>query len=253
MLALARVPHDVAALRCCDATVARRRPCLPRRSLGKLPPPHSGHFSVIDRFLHVLICNERLLPRFGVDRLLLLLGGGLRRRGHRITYLCQRCDRGAVETLSRDVIELSSSGVSTCTARRLRQCSGSSNTGRNWRATAARMSSSPAAGLSCRVAEVCARPGRAKPVHRCWRYAARGHPRGRGAGSSGSYGACAPPRLPRFTAVLPISNFIRDTQTLPERGTAAASTRCCSGRTTWRCRCSRLRGRCRRCGCRLRR
>ena len=55
--------------------------------------------------------------------------------------------------------------------------------------------------------------------------------------------------LPRFTAVLPISNFIRDTQTLPERGTAAGVRTILLGadhlespnvrRPRWkRCRCS---------------
>jgi hypothetical protein len=49
--------------------------------------------------LHIVICNERLLPRFGVDRLLLLLGGGLAERGHRITFLCQRGDKAAVAAI----------------------------------------------------------------------------------------------------------------------------------------------------------
>ena len=55
--------------------------------------------------LHVVICNERLLPRFGVDRLLLLLGAGMLERGHRITFLCVRCDRQAVEAITPAMIQ----------------------------------------------------------------------------------------------------------------------------------------------------
>ncbi|MDM0114691.1 glycosyltransferase [Variovorax sp. J22R133] len=49
---------------------------------------------------HFVICNERLLPRFGVDRLLLLLGQSLVRQGHRVTFVCLRCDRSMVERIS---------------------------------------------------------------------------------------------------------------------------------------------------------
>lgn len=52
------------------------------------------------RGLHFVLCNERLLPRFGVDRLLLVLGQSLVQQGHRVTFVCLRCDRAVVERIS---------------------------------------------------------------------------------------------------------------------------------------------------------
>ena len=49
---------------------------------------------------HIVICNERLIQRFGVDRLLLQLGAGLRDLGHRISFVCLRCDEKAVSGVS---------------------------------------------------------------------------------------------------------------------------------------------------------
>lgn len=42
--------------------------------------------------MHVLICNERFLFRFGADRVLMLLAKGLRSAGHRVTLMANRCD-----------------------------------------------------------------------------------------------------------------------------------------------------------------
>ena len=40
--------------------------------------------------MHLIICNERLLFRFGVDRVLLLLAQGLKASGWHITFVAQR-------------------------------------------------------------------------------------------------------------------------------------------------------------------
>jgi len=56
--------------------------------------------------LRVEICNERLLQRFGVDRLLILLGQWLARAGHEVVFTCLRCERSMVETISREIYEI---------------------------------------------------------------------------------------------------------------------------------------------------
>lgn len=172
------------------------------------------------RSLHVVICNERLLPRFGVDRLLLLLGSGLGRLGYRITFLCQRCDRGSVEAVSRAVIELRElgrldlHGAEAEAARWLRE---------HWEELSrdGRPDVVVTGGWPFfRVAEVCAQlavpslfiDAGAVPHEGMSEGAARFQRELRRVRAGA---------LPRFTAVLPISDFIRDSQTLPERGTAA--------------------------------
>ena len=47
--------------------------------------------------MHIVICNERLLFRFGLDRALILMGRHLREAGHRITVLVSRYDQDSVE------------------------------------------------------------------------------------------------------------------------------------------------------------
>lgn len=42
--------------------------------------------------MHILLCNERFLFRFGLDRVLILLGRHLHNAGHRITVLANRFD-----------------------------------------------------------------------------------------------------------------------------------------------------------------
>jgi glycosyltransferase involved in cell wall biosynthesis len=42
--------------------------------------------------MKILICNERLIFRFGVDRVLLMLGINLVERGHEVILACGRCD-----------------------------------------------------------------------------------------------------------------------------------------------------------------
>ena len=55
------------------------------------------------RPLHIDICNERMLPRFGVDRLLALLARRLVAQGHAVRFVCLRCDRPMLEAISPDI------------------------------------------------------------------------------------------------------------------------------------------------------
>ena len=100
MLVLARLPHDTAALRLLSRGCTRGRVTAERQQpSGTIFPCNPCRRVVTASSLHIVICNERLLPRFGVDRLLLLLGSGLTERGHRITFLCQRGDKAAVAAI----------------------------------------------------------------------------------------------------------------------------------------------------------
>ncbi|WP_312976169.1 glycosyltransferase family 4 protein [Stutzerimonas nitrititolerans] len=53
--------------------------------------------------MHLIICNERLLFRFGVDRVLLLLAQGFKAAGWRITLITQRADHGVLRGISDDI------------------------------------------------------------------------------------------------------------------------------------------------------
>ena len=53
--------------------------------------------------LRVEICNERFLPRFGVDRLLVLLAQHLVQSGHEVDFACLRCDRAILLPIARDI------------------------------------------------------------------------------------------------------------------------------------------------------
>ncbi|MBP8005724.1 MAG: glycosyltransferase [Acinetobacter sp.] len=54
--------------------------------------------------MNILLCNERFLFRFGVDRVLILLGHGLKDCGHNITVMANRFDRSIVESFSTGII-----------------------------------------------------------------------------------------------------------------------------------------------------
>ena len=172
------------------------------------------------RPLHILICNERLLPRFGVDRLLLLLGRGLRHRGHRITFVCQRCDRVAVKAVSPALIELpelAGFDLHGAEAEALRWLSD------HWKELSG--DGSPDVVVTggwpfFRTGELCARLGAPSVFIDAGAVPHEAMPEG-AAIVQRELRRVRASALPRFTAVLPISNFIRDSQTLPERGTAA--------------------------------
>jgi hypothetical protein len=53
--------------------------------------------------LRIEICNERLLPRFGVDRLLVLLAQHLVGAGCEIGFVCLRCDEEMLRRVTPDI------------------------------------------------------------------------------------------------------------------------------------------------------
>jgi glycosyltransferase involved in cell wall biosynthesis len=62
--------------------------------------------------MNILFCNERFLFRFGVDRVLILLGHGLKDRGHRISVMANRLDPAIVESFAEKVITVPEDGDS---------------------------------------------------------------------------------------------------------------------------------------------
>src|ERR1035438_5179004 len=56
--------------------------------------------------LRIEICNERFLPRFGVDPLLLLPARRLAESGHQVTLACLRCDPAMISTTTTDLAVL---------------------------------------------------------------------------------------------------------------------------------------------------
>ena len=59
--------------------------------------------------MKVLLCNERFLFRFGVDRVLLLLAQGLKARGHTVYLMANRIDLNQLKTCADKVIEIPTS------------------------------------------------------------------------------------------------------------------------------------------------
>jgi glycosyltransferase involved in cell wall biosynthesis len=55
--------------------------------------------------MHIAICSERLLFRFGADRVLLLLAKGLKDRGHRVTLIANRFDVEIVRTICDRLVQ----------------------------------------------------------------------------------------------------------------------------------------------------
>lgn len=53
--------------------------------------------------MHLIICNERLLFRFGVDRVLLLLAQGLKAAGWHITFVAHRANHDVLRRITDDV------------------------------------------------------------------------------------------------------------------------------------------------------
>lgn len=54
--------------------------------------------------MHLIICNERLLFRFGVDRVLLLLAQGLKAAGWRITFVAHRANHDVLSRITDHII-----------------------------------------------------------------------------------------------------------------------------------------------------
>lgn len=53
---------------------------------------------------HVLICNERILFRYGVDRILVELAKKFVSEGWRVTFLCLRCDEALIRAIDARVV-----------------------------------------------------------------------------------------------------------------------------------------------------
>jgi glycosyltransferase involved in cell wall biosynthesis len=53
--------------------------------------------------MHLIICNERLLFRFGVDRVLLLLAQGLKAAGWHITFVAHRANHDVLSRITDDI------------------------------------------------------------------------------------------------------------------------------------------------------
>lgn len=54
----------------------------------------------IDRPRHIVICNERILFRFGVDRVLVETARMFASKGWRITFVCLRCELEVVSSIT---------------------------------------------------------------------------------------------------------------------------------------------------------
>ena len=54
--------------------------------------------------MNILLCNERFLFRFGVDRVLMILGHGLKERGHHVSVMANRFDLPIVEGFAEKII-----------------------------------------------------------------------------------------------------------------------------------------------------
>jgi hypothetical protein len=166
--------------------------------------------------MHVVIANERFLPRFGVDRMLLTIAQTLRRQGHEVTLICTRCDRAMAEANSDQlvVLEMPQAGLREIDEHLSKQVLD------RWNELFSRTNPSVvliggwpffslAAGCAERRTPTIFGDAGAVP-------------------HDGLTLAEAPAQqelrrlralsLPRFTAVTPISEFIADSQSAPDRG-----------------------------------
>ena len=60
--------------------------------------------------MKILICNERFTFRFGVDRVLILLAQGLKKKGHKIGIAANRADSEVIAQLTETYFEIPQSG-----------------------------------------------------------------------------------------------------------------------------------------------
>ncbi|AFC99378.1 Glycosyltransferase [Methanocella conradii HZ254] len=56
--------------------------------------------------IKILICHERFLFRYGVDRVLIILGKGLKEKGHTIYFMGNRFDREILRPIASRIIEV---------------------------------------------------------------------------------------------------------------------------------------------------
>ncbi|WP_414548188.1 glycosyltransferase [Anabaena sp. CCY 0017] len=58
--------------------------------------------------MNILICNERFLFRFGLDRVLIIIGKGMAERGHHVYMMGSRCDENIINQFAKKFIFLPS-------------------------------------------------------------------------------------------------------------------------------------------------
>ncbi|TXN08122.1 glycosyltransferase [Methylobacterium sp. WL103] len=161
----------------------------------------------------VLIANERFLARFGVDRILVLLAEHLVANGVEVSFACCRCDRAVLERISDNILEiplpegLDVAGADAHVAQQLLaawiEAPVDTIVTGGWPffGIAARAS---AAGVASHFIDAGAVPhdgipDEALPVQQELRRLRQG-------------------TLPAINTILPISRFIRESQTEPDRG-----------------------------------
>ncbi len=167
------------------------------------------------RPLRIDICNERLLPRFGVDRLLVLLARKLVDAGHEVRFVCLRCDESMLLPISREVTVLTlpeglnmaeTEAAATAAALQLWQPRTPDAVvvgGWPFLELASRAGSYNVSGLFIDAGAV-AQDGFPEPQLTMQRELRR----------------IRQLTLPSIECVLPISDFIRNTQSEPDRGRA---------------------------------
>ena len=164
--------------------------------------------------LRIEICNERFLPRFGVDRLLLLLAGRLAGSGHQVSLACLRCDTEIVSTVTTDLTVLplppgldmvaTEASVANLMARRWQQSPPDVVVIGGWPFFEAAVRAASFGVKSIFIdAGAVAQNGLAEPL----------------LGIQQELRRVRQLTLPSIDRVLPISDFIRSTQTEPDRGT----------------------------------
>lgn len=56
--------------------------------------------------MKILICNERFLFRFGLDRVLIMMGKSMAERGHHVNMMGSRCDQHIVKQFAKKIISI---------------------------------------------------------------------------------------------------------------------------------------------------
>jgi glycosyltransferase involved in cell wall biosynthesis len=53
--------------------------------------------------MNILLCNERFIFRYGVDRVLIMLGKGLKQRGHSVHVMTMKCNRPVIDSFAEKI------------------------------------------------------------------------------------------------------------------------------------------------------
>lgn len=168
---------------------------------------------------HILICNERIVFRYGVDRILIELARTLVAEGWRVTIVCLRCERDVVRAITPHIRIVESAGgdlyqVESDCARFLDE---------NWSKIE---KEGPVDAIVCGgwpFFHVCAL-GERRGVPTVFIDAGSVPHDGLNENAMAAQRAVRRMRalsLPRFDRVLPISDFIKESQTIPDRSSSA--------------------------------